>query len=174
LSATLENLDPHITYFLAVRSYSLSGVQSDASEELVWAYDADGDDMPDGWEICHFGEGGGPNTGRDDDYDGDGMLNIQEFVAGTDPVNPTDAAGLRIEMKNGQIIASFGTIEADGPGCAGLSRTYTLEESTNLLAGAWQPVSGCENMPASGSVIEVPLAAPGARPRFFRTQVRLQ
>lgn len=48
--------------------------------------DTDADGMPDGWEVqfgldVHFDD-------ANDDLDGDGIVNIDEFILGTDPTNP--------------------------------------------------------------------------------------
>ena len=56
--------------------------------------DGDDDGLPDGWEIDHFGstEAGLPEL----DSDGDGVFNVDESIAGT---NPTNAASIfRIEQ----------------------------------------------------------------------------
>jgi len=49
------------------------------------ATDIDGDGMPAGWEIAYFG-----NLLRDgsDDADADGLTDLMEYQAGTDPLNP--------------------------------------------------------------------------------------
>lgn len=46
--------------------------------------DLDGDGLPDEWEFAHFGN---LAQGADDDQDGDGATNMEEFRAGTDPAN---------------------------------------------------------------------------------------
>jgi hypothetical protein len=55
--------------------------------------DGDADGMPDGWEVDNFGstEAGLPGV----DSDGDGVLNVDEAVAGTQPTNA--ASFFRIE-----------------------------------------------------------------------------
>jgi len=65
----------------------------------LWVYnsdpnnpDTDGDGMPDGWEIKYF-----DNFDRDgtEDFDGDGLSDLGEFMRGTDPKNPdSDDDGL--------------------------------------------------------------------------------
>jgi formylglycine-generating enzyme len=50
--------------------------------------DADGDGIPDGWMMQHFGHATGlanDHSRAQDDYDGDGMSNLAEYLAGTDP-----------------------------------------------------------------------------------------
>ena len=50
------------------------------------AADGDGDGLPDAWELTYFGTlGDGPGG----DPDGDGVTNLQEYLAGTDPNDPT-------------------------------------------------------------------------------------
>ncbi len=53
---------------------------------IAAATDSDGDGLPDAWEMEHFGH---LDYGPADDPDGDGYLNIYEYIGGTDP---TDAA----------------------------------------------------------------------------------
>ena len=56
--------------------------------------DSDNDGMPDGWEITYNLD---PNVGTDaaSSLDSDGLSNLEEYVAGTDPtLNDTDEDGL--------------------------------------------------------------------------------
>ena len=52
------------------------------SASLAAPGDTDGDNLPDAWELTYFG-----NLGQDGaaDFDGDGVTNLEEFLAGTDP-----------------------------------------------------------------------------------------
>ena len=60
-------------------------------EEVAGA-DADGDGMDDLWEVANFGNLSQPATG---DFDSDGLNNVGEFSAGTDPKDAdTDNDGL--------------------------------------------------------------------------------
>jgi len=54
--------------------------------------DSDGDGIPDSWMMKYFGHATGLASDKSraqDDFDGDGMTNWAEYIAGTDP---TDAA----------------------------------------------------------------------------------
>ena len=48
-------------------------------------YDSDGDGLPDWWELTYFGS---LNQGPNDDFDGDGYTNLQEYNAGSNPGDP--------------------------------------------------------------------------------------
>lgn len=64
--------------------------------------DADGDGIPDGWEILH---GLNPllNDGRED-QDGDGASNLNEFLSGTDPRDMTSSLSLDVTIKDGTLL----------------------------------------------------------------------
>ena len=50
--------------------------------------DTGSDGIPDDWMLTYFGDADpavGINHGADDDYDGDGFTNVQEFILGSDP-----------------------------------------------------------------------------------------
>jgi hypothetical protein len=49
--------------------------------------DSEGDGMPDTWELMHFGSLGVADANSD--WDGDGMSDVMEFVAGTNPKDPS-------------------------------------------------------------------------------------
>ncbi len=54
--------------------------------------DSDGDGLPDAWELRHFGD---LSWDADDDPDSDGLSNLAEYNAGTDPNNPdSDSDGM--------------------------------------------------------------------------------
>lgn len=57
---------------------------SAASEPALLLIDANGNGLPDSWELAHFGNLNQPALG---DFDGDGVSNLDEFLEGTDPAD---------------------------------------------------------------------------------------
>lgn len=79
------------------------GKLNEADITFIIELDADSDNMDDTWEIEYFGGTNVVNGGAYDDFDNDGMLNIDEFISG---VNPTNSS-------------SVFAVEAPGPSPAG-------------------------------------------------------
>jgi hypothetical protein len=88
-----------------------------ATNALFTVIDSDGDGLPDIWETT-FGAGD-PNA----DGDGDGMTNLEEYFAGTDPISA--ASVLKIEILSAGAGASlqFGGIS---------NRTYAIQYADQL------------------------------------------
>ena len=56
--------------------------------------DSDSDGMPDAWETQHgFDPSGACDTSQD--KDGDGYINVEEYLNGTDPLEKIDYRKLR-------------------------------------------------------------------------------
>ena len=98
--------------------------------------DSDGDGLPDEWELAYFGNlAQGPN----DDPDGDGRTNAEEFANGT---NPTVADILRItslELTNNTAILSISNNSGT---------RYSVQVATNL-SGPWSTVATTQYLPRS-------------------------
>jgi hypothetical protein len=90
--------------------------------------DGDADEMLDGWEMENFGstEAGLPGV----DSDGDGVINVDESIAGTQPTNA--ASFFRIEQ-----VTATGLFWTAVPG-----RTYAVERTSDLRQPFSQVASG--------------------------------
>ncbi len=127
--------------------------------------DTDRDGMPDSWELAN---GLNPNDPSDAplDPDGDGVINLKEYLASTNPTNAasvlriTGVTRITTGTSPGERI-SFRTV---------LNRFYRLERTENPGSGAWVVVA--DEIRGTGGVLAVtdPKAG-GEVQRFYRVQV---
>ncbi|MBN1671162.1 MAG: chitobiase/beta-hexosaminidase C-terminal domain-containing protein, partial [Kiritimatiellae bacterium] len=95
------------------------------------APDGDADGLADDWETAHFGSTNSPSAGPAEDTDGDGMHNLHEYVAGTDPTNAYSsfyAYDLAVTPGAYPVLR--------WPSVSG--RTYTVQYRTNLMVGCYE------------------------------------
>ncbi len=132
--------------------------------------DADGDLLPDRWEIEEFGATNAANGAPGQDWDGDGFSNHGEFVAGTDAKDDGDYFFLTFARSNGMFIAAYPT-EVAGPEVDGRDRAYALQVSTNLTPFSWEYVPGHTDQPSTGGWNAH--TSPVLGRAFYRGEVRL-
>jgi hypothetical protein len=102
-----------------------AGVLSQRAYLFVYT-DNDSDRMGDSWEISS-----GLNPGVADatlDTDGDGMTNLEEFIAGTEPTNSLSYLSIDHLSVGAQTTLEF---------MANSNRNYGVQFSDNFGAGAW-------------------------------------
>jgi hypothetical protein len=123
----------------------------------VSSQDTDGDGIPDAWERAHGLQVGINDAGQDPDHDG--MTNLDEFRAGTDPQDPFSV--LRVE----QITASGGVCVIRFNAMAG--QTYSLLGRSALESGAWARIVDVAAR-ATNHVETVTHTNAGFGPHFYR------
>ena len=145
--------------------------------DLTLGVDSDGDGLPDAWEQSLIAVYGGTleSIRPGDDTDGDGISNLDEYLAGTYAFDPTDGFSLAIiGNDSGYSQLEFMAIRG---------RSYAIQESLNLqrwTATSFRVVTGG----ASGTLqnnyratdvrllrIEVPFKE-GSSNRFFRAVIQ--
>jgi T5SS/PEP-CTERM-associated repeat protein len=91
------------------------------------ARDPNGDGLPDDWQWLYFGSLTHPLGGPDADADGDGMTNLQEYYAGTHPLDVQS----RLGMGNQGIVngTNFTVTWQSVP-----NQSYRIQYSTNCLS----------------------------------------
>jgi Bacterial TSP3 repeat/WD40-like Beta Propeller Repeat len=101
------------------------------------AVDSDADGIPDSWMTQYFGHPTGQQSDlsrAQDDVDGDGLSNLEEYIAGTNPLDPASALRLRAEVANQTYVWLKWFVT---PG-----RTYRVEFKNDLTDPAWSSLPG--------------------------------
>lgn len=148
--------------------------------DLNLGVDSDRDGLPDAWEEWQLYQAGrrpGPAgwdlslISRDGDFDGDGISNFDEYIAGTFAGDGAERFELRIVNKTATGVKfEFFTITG---------KLYTIEESADLKT--WVPVAlRVGAAPAAAlryqaptvDIVTATVDAPAAASRFYRLSVR--
>jgi hypothetical protein len=118
--------------------------------------DGDGDGMPDAWEIANGTQVGVPDANADPD--GDGFTNLQEYLAGTDPLDPqSHLRVLRVESLGSAVRFQFSAIS---------NRTYTIQFRDSLMIGNWSVMTNVTAWPYTRTLSITDPATNSAR--FYR------
>jgi CotH kinase protein/Lamin Tail Domain/Immunoglobulin I-set domain len=135
-----------------------TGVASRTAVLTVLA-DTDGDGVPDAWMEQYFGHAtaqAGDFSRAGDDADGDGMLNGQEYVAGT---APTDALSyLKVDWASAGLPATLEFMAVS-------NRTYSVEY-TDALGLPWRTLSHI--VARTNSHTETVIDSSATANRFYR------
>ena len=150
VSMTMSNLR-----FSVVVSNVASQTAS-SSAVLTVLPDADRDSLPDSWEAAHAGfNPNDPADGARDD-DSDGMTNAEEYLAGTDYLDPASKLKIRLDMTGGTKL-SFTAVS---------NRTYAVQFSDALSSAQWRAlVNLIANKTTSDTIVADPAPATN---RFYR------
>jgi hypothetical protein len=123
--------------------------------------DTDGDGLPDEWESVH----GFSVTNASDallDSDGDGAMNAQEYMAGTNPRDPENYLQLEYVPAHD---SSVGLIRF----LAVPNRTYTLQARGGFgLGGAWSTSRDVFAAPSNRMIEMIQEASDSTNQQFFR------
>jgi subtilisin family serine protease len=124
--------------------------------------DTDGNGLPDWWELAYFGHLTGTDPNADPDHDG--MSNLAEWVAGTNPTNAASCLRLTVlsASNSNSTVVSWSSVAG---------KNYWLERSTNLLTGFNSIVSTNIAATAPTNILTDTAILP-ASTRFYRVGVQ--
>jgi uncharacterized delta-60 repeat protein len=115
------------------------------------------------WRQTYFGITTNSGNAADNaDPDGDGMSNLAEYTAGTNPNSSADVFKVNSQQKSGSTF----TLTTSGKN----GRTYVLERSTTLNSASWTTVTSQGPLGADASVTLADPASPTDH-AFYRIRV---
>lgn len=122
--------------------------------------DMDGDGLPNDWEQYYFQNP--TNAVAGSDADADGLDNLSEYIAGTEPKNAASLFSLETSRQPN------GTIQVRWP--AQVGRIYDLWQTDNLASNNWLMVE--RNLPPT-SPLNKYIDSTSSNSAFYRVDVRL-
>ena len=162
-SKTLAGADLPVlaeTNLLAIQVFNVGLSSSDLTldAELSVEYsvppgtDTDDDGMPDDWEEVYLSDLSAPSDRSDSgDPDNDGLSNIEEWVAGTEPTVNGSWLMVDVGIQAGQILVSFEAVPAEGTGYDGVTRRYSLQKRIDPALDAWTDVPSYADLAATAA-----------------------
>ena len=130
--------------------------------------DSVGDGIPDVWRARYFG---GTGTTADAtscataDPDHDGIDNLHEYLADTDPTNPSSRFEIASSSRDSGGFKVYFQSSA--------SRLYTLYYTNDPASGAWTAVPTQTDILGDGGVDALTDPSPGGTHRFYRVGARV-
>ena len=130
-------------------------------EMVLHDADSDNDGLADDWEYAFFGN---LTHGPNEDADGDGDTNLEEYLAGTDPTDPGSVLRPSIVKVAGELRLNFRTV---------LGHKYRIESKIDLASPlAWFPLGPAIEGDGTGITIVLDPVLDGPR-RFYHIAVEL-
>jgi len=143
--------------------------------------DTDGDGMPNAWETAHALNPFAPSD-RDGDLDGDGLSNLAEFNAGTDPQDGDsdddgipdgeDPDPLAPQDSNGRPVADAGEDQDLDPTVVTLDGSDSHDPDSDLLSYTWTQQAGPEVALSEEQVMSPAFLATKSGEYVFRLVVK--
>jgi len=120
------------------------------------------DGIPDWWRLLCFGTVSNLLSSANLDADGDGASNWQEYVAGTNPMDPTSVLQLTPMPPAGPFTVQWPSV---------VGKTYMVQCSSCLFSTNWATV--VSNLSGTGQMMQLSDPATSPPPvRFYRVQVQ--
>lgn len=155
-------------------NYLITGTATDSNgntsqfsaTRLVTTTDSDSDGISDNWMLANFGHATGTAADKSrasDDADGDGLTNLQEFFAGTNPKSASSRLYISsIDRSTGAPRISFQPVTG---------KSYRVQYRDNLVLGSWTTLVGGIFASNNATLQIVDTTATGLSQRFYRVSV---
>ncbi|GEM_PF-521603 len=127
-SQAVTGLDTGATYYFRARAVNAAGVGANSSVASVTTASGGGSVPYEEWVAGQGEDPDAPEFAPEEDADGDGRTNYEEYMADTDPGN----SNVVFEV-TGAYTNATGTLTMSYPASA--NRYYQLEYKTNLMSG---------------------------------------
>ena len=163
-----QNATPDSAYSVYFMNISAGGfIVREKSTGLIALKDRSvsslNDGIPDSWRLKYFGTLNNILSQADADADGDGVPNILEYKAGTNPTDPSS----KFELKPEKNATSLGQIKLHWNGKKG--QRYILEYADSLYSENWKVLSS-DITPVAGVCSFTDTNTTG-KIRFYRVRI---
>jgi len=143
---------------------SLSNAVANIQTDSLWPGQVDTNGLPLAWELLNFGATG---VDASADPDHDGMSNAQEYLAGTNPNDPTSTLRItQAQFTSDGLTASLTWNSVP-------TRFYYVQKALTLAPAAWADSGLGLLSPAPGSSTTAAFGDTNAPPRFYRVSAAL-
>jgi hypothetical protein len=155
-AAGVERDGVRLTTFTNVNGFvQVTFNHTGGTTQIRYGPDSDTDGIPDSWAQTWFGS---PTACAGCDPDGDGLSNLQEYLAGTSPFDAANVLHIATVQTGGLTFASVNGM------------TYRVERTDDLVGNVWTTLSN--NVAGTGG--SVPITDPDATSvpqRFYRVKL---
>ncbi len=122
------------------------------------------DGIPDIWRLRHFGSVSNLLSQASADADGDGVPNLLEYKAGTDPVDPQSRFQLLSEKSNGTINRHIKLKWNAAP-----AKRYVIESANSVFSTNWVVIAS--NLIGNAGICEYVDTNTSGEMRFYRVRI---
>ena len=139
-------------------------VASGGRLNLARLVDSDANGLPDWWEMAYFGHLGVDPAA---DADGDGFTNLQEYLLGTLPNNPSS----KLTIAQIAVVANGASNDFRITFATANGVTYRVETTDSLAAGSWLQLGSDISGNGSTATATDPAAVTLHPRRFYRVRI---
>ncbi|MFO1500690.1 MAG: FN3 associated domain-containing protein [Verrucomicrobiota bacterium] len=124
-----------------------------------------GDTIPDSWRLRYFGSVSNAIASATADADGDGVSNLAEFKAGTNPADRTSQLHLAVQRADSVSNSRPFTLRWSSV----LNKTYVVESAASLSSSTWDVLAA--DLVGTGAEMQLTPSELGNTTQFFRVRV---